>query len=359
MRGAVMTEVGGELEIVDDIELVAGPGRSEVRVEIKATGICHSDLSAIDGILPAPEPCVIGHEAAGIVTEVGADVETLAVGDHVIFTLIPPCGRCRYCLGGQANLCDSVVNPFDPPPRYERNGEPLFTLGGIGTWTEQAVVHEQGLVKIADSIPFDVAAIVGCAVTTGVGAVLNTAALRPGSTVAVFGCGGVGMSVIQGARLAGATDIVAIDMNAEKLELAKSLGATATATPGQLTAVGDAIHDGLGFDCAFEVIGRGRTIRDAYDSTRRGGTMVVVGAGGMDDMVEFSAFELFFFERTIKGCVYGSADPRAEFGRILDLWRVGRLDLDALITRRLKLDEINDGVRALREGTEIRQVVIL
>jgi S-(hydroxymethyl)glutathione dehydrogenase/alcohol dehydrogenase len=358
VRGAVLQNPGDDaLVIRDDIRLVGDVGPGEVRVRIRATGICHSDISAIDGVLPAPIPCIPGHEAAGDIVAVGANVRSVQPGDRVILTLIPPCGACRFCLGGQANLCDSVVNPFDTPPRYAAGDELLFSLGGISSWVEEAIVPEQGVVKIASDIPYDVAAIVGCAVTTGVGAVLNTARLTPGATVAVFGCGGVGMSVIQGAQLAGASAVLAIDVSEEKLKLAESLGATHVATPAQTSSVGDSIHDGLGFDVTFEAIGRGSTIRDAYDASRRGGMMVVVGAGGMEDIVEFSAFELFFFERTIKGSVYGSADVRRDFPLLLDLWRAGRLDLQALITRHLTLDDINDGISALRAGREIRQVV--
>jgi S-(hydroxymethyl)glutathione dehydrogenase/alcohol dehydrogenase len=358
LRGAVLANAGDATLVVrDDIRLVGDVGPREVRVRIRATGICHSDLSAIDGVLPAPIPFIPGHEAAGDVIAVGESVQSVEVGDRVILTLIPPCGNCRFCLHGQANLCDSVVNPFDTPPRYEADGEPLFSLGGISSWVEEVILPEQGVIRIANDVPYDVAAIVGCAVTTGVGAVLNTAKLAPGSTVAVFGCGGVGMSVIQGAQLAGASAVMAIDLSDEKLKLAQSLGATHVATPSQASTVGDSIHDGLGFDVTFEAIGRGATIRDAYDAARRGGTTVVVGAGGMEDMVEFSAFELFYFERTIKGSVYGSADVRRDFPLLLDLWRAGRLDLQALVTRHLALDDINDGIAALRAGREIRQVV--
>lgn len=358
MRGAVLARPGDtELVVREDIRFVREIGPGEVQVRIRATGICHSDLSAIDGVLPAPAPFIPGHEAAGDVLAVGPGVSTVGPGDRVILTLIPPCGRCRFCLHNQANLCDSVVNPFDTPPRYVAGDELLFSLGGISSWVEEAIVPEQGVVKVSDDVPYDVAAIVGCAVTTGVGAVINTAKLSPGSTVAVFGCGGVGMSIIQGARLAGASAVLAVDTSEDKLKLAPTLGATHVATPRQTSAVGDAIHDGLGFDVTFEAIGRGSTIRDAYDAARRGGMTVIVGAGGMEDIVEFSAFELFFFERTIKGSVYGSADARRDFPLLLDLWRAGRLDLQALITRHLTLDDINNGVTALREGRELRQVV--
>lgn len=358
MRGAVLPAVNADqLEVRDDIEFVEGVGPGEVHIRIRATGICHSDLSAMDGTLPAPCPAILGHEAAGDVVAVGPGVTTVAPGDRVIVTLIPPCGRCRFCLGGQANLCDSVVNPFDTPPRYESGGQELFSLGGISSWVEEAILPEQGVVRIDSAVPYDIAAIVGCAVTTGVGAAINTAKVKPGETVVVFGCGGVGMSIIQGARLAGASAILAVDTSTDKLDFAQKLGATHVATPASATSVGDSIHGGLGFDVAFEAVGKSATIRDAYDSSRRGGTVAVVGAGGMEDIVEFSAFELFFFERKILGSVYGSADVRRDFPLLLDLWKTQRLDLGALITRHMSLDDINDGITALREGRGIRQVI--
>ena len=358
MRGAILHNVhDAELEIRDDIELVRAVGPGEVHVRIRATGLCHSDLSAIDGVLPAPTPCIPGHEASGDVLAVGAGVTSVQAGDKVILCLIPPCGRCRFCLGNQANLCDSVVNPFDTEPLYAAGETVLSSLGGISSWVEEAILPEQGVIRIDPAIPYDVAAIVGCAVTTGVGAVINSAKLAPGSTVAVYGCGGVGMSIIQGARLAGAAEILAIDFSQGKLDLARKLGATHVAKPPEVTEVGDKIHGGLGFDVTFEAIGRSATIRDAYDSARRGGTTIVVGAGGMEDMVEFSAFELFFFERTLKGSVYGSADVRRDFPLLLDLWRAGRLDLDALVTRHARLDDLNDCVAAMRQGDEVRQVI--
>jgi S-(hydroxymethyl)glutathione dehydrogenase/alcohol dehydrogenase len=358
MWGAVLWETGDvELEVRDDLELLAGPGPGQVQVRVHATGLCHSDLSGMTGLLPAPIPALLGHEAAGEVVAVGEGVAHVRVGDHVIVAWVPPCGRCSFCLGGQANLCDSVADPFDVKPTHRAGDAEISPFGNVGSFVEEIILPEQGVVVIPADVPPDIASILGCAVMTGVGAAVNAARVVPGSSVVVFGCGGVGMSIIQGARLCGAADIVAIDLVAERREAALRLGATHAITPGEIARVGDGIHDGIGFDYGFEAVGLPRTIRDAYDSVRRGGTVVVVGAGGLDQTVEFTAFELFYLEKTLIGTVYGSADVRRDFHRLLRLWRAGRLDLEGMVTRRLKITEINDGLNALRGGEGIRQVV--
>jgi S-(hydroxymethyl)glutathione dehydrogenase/alcohol dehydrogenase len=358
VRGAVLRELGDEaLEVRDDIELLSGPGPGQVLLEVKATGLCHSDLSGMNGTIPAPTPSILGHEAAGVVTEIGPGVPNVSEGDHVVVSLIPPCGTCNFCVGGQANLCDSVINPFQVPPAFRVGGEEVFPFGGIGSFTERVVLPHQAVIPIDDDVPFDIACLIGCGVLTGVGAVFNAAQLRPGGSAVVFGCGGVGMSVIQGARIAGAAEIVAVDRVESKFDQARAFGATHTVTPGQLTSVGDAIHGGLGFDYAFECVGMPQTIRDAFDATRRGGSVTIVGAGSFEAMVEFSAFELFYFERKMMGTVYGSSDVRRDCPKLLRLWRSGRLDLESMVSRRLGIDEINEGMRALAAGEVVRQVV--
>lgn len=359
MRGALLRQTDDEtVEVRDDLEPIS-VGATDVQVRIEATGICHSDLSAMNGTLPQPAPAVLGHEGAGVVEAVGEGVTAVAMGDHVIVAWSPPCGTCRSCVERrQPNLCVDVQFSIAATPRFTLDGQPIFGMAGTGTWAESMVLPQQAVVKIDDDIPFDVASLIGCGVMTGVGAVINTAKVRPGSSVVVFGCGGVGISAIQGARIAGASVILAVDLVDAKLEDAVRFGATHACKPEELPTQ-QAQRVGDGFDYAFEAIGLTATMRTAYDATRRGGTTCIVGAGRSDQMVSFSAFELFFNEKTVVGSYYGSADVRSDFHRLLGLWRAGRLDLEGMISRRLKLDDINDGLDALRRGEVIRQVVLL
>lgn len=357
MRAAVLREVGDELlEVRDDVEVV-GPAPGEVLVGMAAAGVCHSDLSAITGVLPQPTPAVLGHEGAGTVLAVGEGVKNVVEGDHVIIAWAPPCGSCRFCLGGQPNLCSKIMFGVGLMPRFKYESTMAFGFGGTGVFAEQVVLPWEAVVPIPRDVPFDVAALVGCAVTTGVGAAVNCAKVQPGSSVVVFGCGGVGISTIQGARLSGAAEIVAVDTVAGKLEDAKRFGATHAVLPGDLMQASDEVTGGDGFDYAFEVVGLSQTIRAAYDATRRGGTTVIVGAGRSDDMVELSAFELFYMEKKILGTFYGSADVRTDFGRMIRLWRAGRLDLEGLISRRLDISQVNEAFDAMRNGEVIRQVI--
>ena len=356
MRAAVLSGLNEEIDLRDDVQAI-GPGPGEVRVRVAASGVCHSDISLQDGTLPHPLPAVPGHEGAGQVLAVGEGVTTVAPGDHVIISWVPCCGACAFCLGGQPNLCTAFFERNLSKPMFTSGGEPVFGYAGTGTFAEETVVASQAAIRINPDVPFDVASLIGCGVMTGVGAALNTAGVKPGSSVAVFGCGGVGISAIQGARIAGAAEIVAIDLLPEKVELAQRFGATHGATPERLAAVSQEITGDRGFDYAFEVIGRPETIRRAYDATRRGGTTVVVGAGRMDAMVQFSAFELFYMEKKLLGCWYGSADVRTDFARLLRFWRNGTLDLEGMITRRIDLSEVNEAFEACRKGEVIRSVI--
>jgi S-(hydroxymethyl)glutathione dehydrogenase / alcohol dehydrogenase len=358
VRGVVLNAVGADLEVRDDLEL-DGPGPGEVRVRLAASGVCHSDLSLQDGTLPHPLPCVPGHEGAGTIAAIGDGVTELAEGDHVIISWVPPCGRCAFCLGGQPNLCSALGLGSMPAPHLKLGEQMVFAGIGTATFAEETVVPATAAVKIADDVPFDVASLIGCGVMTGVGAAINTAKVRPGSSVVVIGCGGVGINVIQGARIAGAAEIVAVDLIDQKLEWARQFGATHAVTPDQLGATSAELTQGRGFDYAFEVIGRPETIRSAWEATRRGGTTVVVGAGRMDAQVSFSSFELFYSEKALLGCVYGSADVRTDFDRLLRLWRRGQLDLKGLISRRTDLGGINEAFAAMQQGTVIRTVVDL
>jgi S-(hydroxymethyl)glutathione dehydrogenase/alcohol dehydrogenase len=359
MRGAVLRQTGDEgLDVVDNLE-IADPGPGQVKIKIEATGVCHSDLSGMNGTIPQPAPAVLGHEGAGTIIDVGEGVTSVAEGDHVIIAWSPPCGTCVNCVDRkQPHLCLAFMGGMGDT-KYTEDGNPLFGFAGAGTWAEQMIMPEQGVVKIDDDVPFAVASLIGCAVMTGVGAVINTAKVEPGSSVVVFGCGGVGISVIQGARIAGAAEIVAVDLVDEKLETAKNFGATHSVKPDDLGTLQAEIGHGDGFDYAFEAIGNPITMRAAYDAARRGGTAVIVGVGKMDEMVSFSAFELFYSEKALLSSYYGSTDVRSDFHLLLRLWRAGRLDLEAMITREISLDEINGALDALAKGEVVRQVITL
>lgn len=357
MRAALLHNTGDEtLEIVDDVEVDA-PGPGEVTIKIEATGVCHSDLHAMQGSLPQPAPFVPGHEGAGTISAVGDGVTDLAVGDHVVVAWSPPCGKCNNCVERkQPHLCVMIQFAIAGTPRFTRNGEPVFGMAGTGTFAEYLTVPQEAAVKIDDDIPFEIASLIGCGVSTGVGAAINTAKVEPGSKVVVFGCGGVGIAAIQGAHVAGASIIVAVDLNEEKLELAKSFGATHGCKPDDLAAL-QAELTGDGFDYAFEAIGLPVTMRAAYDAVRRGGTACVIGVGAMDKEVSFNGFEIFFSEKNFMGSYYGSVDVRSDFHRLLSLWKSGQLNLDGMITNRMKIDEINEAFAIMKKGDAIRTVI--
>ncbi|MFI7612053.1 Zn-dependent alcohol dehydrogenase [Nonomuraea terrae] len=356
MRGVVLREVGKPVEVSDELTL-RPPGPGQVRVRLRAAGVCHSDLSMCDGTLPAQLPLVPGHEGAGEVVELGPGVSGPPVGTHVILSWIPPCGSCFFCLGGQPNLC-TAARASTAAPTLGLGDGPAHAALGVGCFAEETVVDARAAVPIPDDVPFDVAAVVGCAVLTGVGAVINTARVRPGSSVAVIGCGGVGINVIQGAALAGAATVLAVDRLSAKLEAARRFGATHTATADGLAEAVKELTEGRGFDYAFEVVGRSATIRQAWDAARRGGATVVVGAGSFTEQVTFTAGELFAGERRLLGCVYGSGDVRTDFVRMLRLWRAGRLDLDGLISRRITLDGVGEAFTAMTSGRVIRSLIM-
>ena len=357
MKAAVLHQVGDErLDIRDDVSTTA-VGAGKVKVRIKATGVCHSDLSAMNGTIPVAVPAVLGHEGAGEVVEVGPGVTTLTEGDHVVVCWSPQCGVCKDCVNGQHQLCMAyMINAFSDA-HFQIGGTPMFGMAGAGTFAEELILLEQGAVKIDKDVPHDVASLLGCGVMTGVGAAINAAKVEPGSSVVVFGCGGVGISVIQGARIAGAATILAVDMVDSKLTWAKQFGATHAVKPEDLAAAQHELTGGAGFDYGFEVVGRSQTIKAAYDATRRGGTTVVVGVGRADDMVELSAFDLFYAEKNLRGTYYGSANIRRDFPRLVALWRAGQLDLEGMITHRLALDDVNDAFGRMQAGEAIRQVI--
>lgn len=359
MRAAVLQAVGdAKLDLRDDVTAV-GPGPGEVRVRVRAAGVCHTDHSARVGLIPVTLPAVLGHEGAGEVVSVGDGVDDLAAGDHVILNWVPPCGTCPHCLRGEPYYClTHVINAF-VQPRFLVGGEAAFSLVGVGVFAEEVVVHRQGAVKIPDDVPFELAALIGCGVMTGVGAALNSAQVCPGDAVVVIGCGGgVGLSVIQGARIAGASVIVGVDTVASKLDIARRFGATHVATPSTLAEVTAQATGGEGFDYAFDVVANPQTVRSAWEAARRGGAVVMVGAGSSERTVQFSPFELVFDGKRILPSMYGSANVHRDFGRLLGLWRAGRLDLEGLITHRIKLEDVNDAMDALGSPDVIRQVII-
>lgn len=355
MKAAVLTELNKDLEIRDDVGLV-DLGAEDVHVQLVSSGVCHSDLSAQNGTIPSGTPCVLGHEGAGIVKEVGAGVTDLKAGDHIIVSFTPACRKCKSCLRGEANLCEAM-GAMASTPRFLIDGQPVVGFTGCGTFAEEMIIPEAAAVKVDDDIPLDVVSLVGCGVTTGVGAAINTADIRPGTSVVVFGAGGVGISAIQGARIAGAAEIVAVDMVDAKLEMAKKFGATHAVKPEDLEGAKLEVTGGEGFDYALECIGRPETIRASFDAARRGGTAVIVGVGKLTEMVQFSAFELFFNEKNLKGSMYGSANVRTDFNRLLRLWKQGKLDLEGMISRRIKVDDVNDAFRAMQAGEVIRSVI--
>lgn len=356
MRAAVQQEIGQDkLEVVDDAQAVGfGPGK--VRLRIRATGLCHSDLSAMTGVLPQPAPFVPGHEGAGEVVEVGEGVTHVRPGDRVLVCWLPACGGCPSCRRGQPHLClAGFLNAGTP--NYRRPSGELFGFAGTGTFAEEVVVGAACAVPIPDDLPFEIAALIGCGVTTGIGAALNTANVTAGSSVAVIGCGGVGISVIQGARAAGAAEITAVDPVAARREAALRFGAGEAVAPEELADAKARLTGGEGYDYVFEVVGRSATARTAYETTRRGGTLCVVGAGAADDFFQVNMFELFFDEKRILPSLYGGGDVLRSYDRVIRLWRAGRIDLAGLITHRVRLEEVNDAVDQMRSGEALRTAI--
>jgi S-(hydroxymethyl)glutathione dehydrogenase / alcohol dehydrogenase len=339
---------------VEDVVLDP-PKEGEVLVRMVASGVCHSDRSVISGIMPAKLPCVLGHEGAGIVAGVGAGVTHVREGDRVVLAWVTPCGRCFYCQSGSPQLCDvgSQINIMHRQPdgttRVHRDGADLQAFCGLGALAEEVVAPANACVKLPDDAPLDKAALIGCSVMTGVGAVLNTAKVRPGSSVAVFGAGGVGLNVIQGAVIAGAERIVAVDVNPNKLELAKTFGAT------EVTQDGASVR---GVDYAFEAIGRKETIELAYASLRKGGTCVVIGIGSRKEYVSLNVFFIPITEKKLVGCWYGGSDVHRDAPRLLSLYREGKLKLDELLTRSYPLEEVNQAFADMDAGINARGLVV-
>ncbi|MGW6709128.1 Zn-dependent alcohol dehydrogenase [Streptomyces sp. NPDC054956] len=358
MRAALQSEIGQDkLEVVEDMQAVGfGPGK--VKIRIKATGLCHSDLSAMSGVLPQPAPFIPGHEGSGVITDVGDGVTSHKIGDRVLVCWLPPCGHCPSCKRGQGHLCLEAFGNV-ATPNFQRGDNSIFGFAGTGTFAEEMVVPAGCAVPIPDDVPFDIAALIGCGVTTGLGAAINTAQVEAGSSVAVIGCGGVGISVIQGAKVQGAAQIIAVDPVASRREAALRFGATEAVSPEEFADAKNRITAGEGFDYVFEVVGKSATTKTAYDMTRRGGSVVVVGAGALDDNYSINMFSLFFDEKKILPSMYGGGDVLRSYERTIALWRAGRVDLAGLITHRVQLAEINDALDQMRTGVALRTCIEL
>jgi S-(hydroxymethyl)glutathione dehydrogenase/alcohol dehydrogenase len=362
MDAAVLWEVGRPVEIVE-VELEP-PKRSEILVKIAACGVCASDLHVVDGDLQKPLPIVLGHEAAGVVAEVGPEVESVAPGDHVALSLVPACGRCRPCRRDRPVLCERAGvmaargTLADRTTRLRANGTPLHHFNCVSAFAEYAVIPEASAIRIREEVPLDAAALISCAVVTGVGAVFNTAGVEPGATVAVWGCGGIGLNVVQGARLAGASSIIAVDVRPEKLALAERLGATAVvdAREGDAAqAVIDASRGGV--DYAFEALGTEATVQAAWRATGAGGTTVVVGLLPKGSTLTIDPSYLGW-EKTLKGCYMGSPRLPVDVPRLVELYLAGDLRLDDIVSHRLPLAELPAALARLRSGEAVRQLVI-
>ena len=357
MRAAILTAYNEPLSIE---EVTAAPmGPRDVLVHIDASGVCHSDLSMANGSLPLPPPAILGHEGAGTVLAVGAEVTRVAIGDTVIASFVPACGNCFFCLRDQSQLCEQMGAHSMVSKGHRHDGASVIGMSGLGTFADEMTVDESMLVKVETDLPAEQLALIGCGITTGVGAALNTAGVKPGSTVTVIGCGGVGQSVLQGARIAGASRIFAIDPVEMKRKTAEQFGATDLIDPADGDPVEQvrALTGGRGTDYAFEVIGLPETIMQAYQVARRGGAAIVVGMSRFDAQVTFPAMSLFADNKQLLGCMYGSAQVRRDFPRFVQLVETGRLDIGSMVSRRISLDEVNDAFRAMEAGEVIRSVI--
>jgi alcohol dehydrogenase len=370
IKAAVLNKMGVEAPYakskplaIEELEL-DDPSHGEVLVKIAAAGLCHSDLSVIDGNRPRPTPMALGHEAAGVVEKLGPGVDDLKLGDHVVMVFVPSCGHCLPCAEGRPALCEpgAAANGagtlLSGQRRLHRNGTDVHHHLGVSAFAEYATVSRRSLVKIEKGLPLDEAALFGCAVLTGVGAVINTAKVSAGASVAVIGLGGVGLSCLLGTVAVGAGRIVAVDLSDDKLGLARQLGATDTFNPGNAGAV-DEIRSatGGGVEFAFEMAGSVRAMELAYKITRRGGTTVTAGLPPPDHTFALPQVNLVAEERTIKGSYIGTCVPSRDLPRYIELYRRGKLPVDRLMSGRLKLEEINLGFDRLHEGKAVRQVV--
>ena len=363
IRGVVLEQTGGPLTL-SELDL-ADPGPEEVLVRLHASGVCHSDWNAVDGTAESVCPVVLGHEGGGVVEAVGAGVSRVSVGDHVALSWAPWCGECPECRRDLPQLCSTMWPAMgtgglmDGTPRLSRDGRPVFHYSFLSTFAERCVVPESCCVKIREDVPLEVAALVGCAVMTGFGAAVLRAHVEPGSVAVVYGAGGVGLSAVLGCGLAGARAIVAADPVAFKRETALALGATHAVDPvsEDVPALARELTDGRGADYAFDTAGAPGVVAQAYEAVRRGGIVVAVGIPPLDATADLPAPSLPREEKIVTGSFYGSCRPHQDMPLVLDLYKEGRLDLEALITREFALDEINEGFAAMNAGEVARGVI--
>lgn len=352
------------LFVIEDVELES-PQAGEVLINMAASGVCHSDWHVVSAATRHPLPVVLGHEGAGIVEAVGEGVTRVEPGDHVILNWAPDCGECFYCLRGKPNLCETFVGPIwagtmlDGTTRLSLDGETVYHFSGLATFAEQAVVPQETCIPIRKDVPLKAASLVGCAVTTGVGATMNTVHVRPGDSVVVFGCGGVGLNVLQGAALCGAEIIIAVDRVPAKMEMAETFGATHTLLAGDdtITTIRD-LTGGRGADYAFEAIGVPAVQEQALGAVRPGGTLVLAGLAPMGSSTNFPGAILVRQEKNVVGSYYGTANTRRDFPMMLDLYMAGKLKLDELISREYTLDEINAAYESMLSGEVARGVIV-
>jgi S-(hydroxymethyl)glutathione dehydrogenase/alcohol dehydrogenase len=353
MKGAVF-HGGGRPVAIEEVA-VRDPGPGEVRVALRAAGLCHSDLSVIDGAIPYPTPVVLGHEGAGIVEAVGAGVASVKEGDAVVLSTLAHCGRCSACETGRPTQCRNAPSPKESRP-FTVRGAPAYAFANTSAFVERTVVREQSAIPVDVRVPFECAALIGCGIMTGVGAVLNRAQVEAGARMAVFGLGGIGLSCVQGGVLAGAAEIVAVDVVPAKLALARRLGATHAVDASRddpVTAIRDLTEGGA--DYTFEAVGDARVIRQALDALGPGGALTIVGVPKLGTSVEFVVHALYQ-NKAILGCRYGTARPRRDFAMLADLYLGGRLKIDELVTRRYGLEEIAQALADLRSGALARGV---
>jgi S-(hydroxymethyl)glutathione dehydrogenase / alcohol dehydrogenase len=357
VRAAVLPAIGAPLEITG-IDL-PDPGPGQVRVRLAAAGVCHSDLSLSNGTMRVPVPAVLGHEGAGTVVAVGEGVTHVAAGDRVVLNWAPSCGSCHACALGEVWLCANALNGAADVYARTTDGTDLHPGLNVAAFAEETVVSAACVLPLPEGVPLVDAALLGCAVLTGYGAVHHSAKVREGETVAVFGAGGVGLATLQSARIAGASRIIAVDVSPEKEELARAAGATDFVLASEDTAREiRALTDKQGVDVSVECVGRAVSIRAAWDATRRGGRTTVVGIGGKDQEVTFNALEIFHWGRTLSGCVYGNTDPARDLPVLAEHVRQGRLDLSALVTERIALEGIPAAFENMLAGKGGRALVV-
>ena len=359
MRAAVFRQVNTPMA-VEEVALDK-PGSREVLIRTKASGICHSDYHFYKGLYPHPTPTVLGHEASGVVEAVGEGVSYVKPGDHVITCLSAFCGHCEFCLEGRMSLClePELQRGADEPTRLSQNGEPVAQFLNLSAYAEQMLVHEHALAKVNPDMPFDKAALIGCGVLTGTGAVFRTADVAPGETVAIIGCGGIGLSAVNGAAIAGAGRVIAVDRVASKLDLAREMGATDLVNASETNDPVAVVREmtGGGVHHAIEAIGLKETAEQAFRMIRRGGTATIVGMIPVGTMIELHGVELLG-EKKIQGSMMGSNQFRTDMPRLIDFYLADKLKLDLMVSKHIELDEINDGLAALDSGETARSMIM-